>query len=199
MYSYSELQFLYNHQNHIYKCICICLGAATMELSNIWPRQPRFTQEARDYHHRTNKAQIGNKLKKHEGRYDNIIILMCCFLFFPAVATARDSFKWQKWLLKKKRTTKSTWWWRKEQSKFHWCAWEVRAVEVRAASMIITIIGSGENNQETLYTLLHYSTVVVLQEHNNLLLFGTKEDTWWWLDLFLFRESRFTCWSTFSF
>ena len=64
-----------------------------MELSNIWPRQPRFTQEARDYHHRTNKAQIGNKLKKHEGRYDNIIILMCCFLFFPAVATARDSFK----------------------------------------------------------------------------------------------------------
>ena len=53
-----------------------------MELSNIWPRQPRFTQEARDYHHRTNKAQIGNKLKKHEGRYDNIIILMCCFLFF---------------------------------------------------------------------------------------------------------------------
>ena len=82
MYSYSELQFLYNHQNHIYKCICICLGAATMELSNIWPRQPRCTQEARDYHHRTNKAQIGNKLKKHEGRYDNIIILMCCFLFF---------------------------------------------------------------------------------------------------------------------
>ena len=53
-----------------------------MELSNIWPRQPRCTQEARDYHHRTNKAQIGNKLKKHEGRYDNIIILMCCFLFF---------------------------------------------------------------------------------------------------------------------
>ncbi len=35
----------------------------------------------------------------------------------------------------------------KEQLKFHWCAWELCAVEVRAASIII--IGSGENNQET--------------------------------------------------